>query len=280
MNWLKNNPLGIVLAATGGFFLLASLLLAWAWTRPVSSTGLFENPDQQVAAIPLGENDILAPLESYAVINDRPVFEESRTPTLEAEEDVTDIEDESVTIAGAPEVRLSGIVITPERSFVTFTPNEGGESLVAAMGAPLEGDYVGWEVSAVNERDVVLTSLEGDELTLDLEIHKSVIRAPAKQARKSPASNKPPTLTQPPPAVADSSDAPVSRAEQIRQRIQQRREELRRNSNSNSGGNSTPAAPKPQDKAMQDGQVNYQDAIDKLMNPGNSSGGQVGVEDS
>jgi hypothetical protein len=270
MIWLKNNPVGMALAGSGGFLLLLSLLLAWAWSRPVTSTGMFSNTATTTAAMPVQGDNQLGPEENYAVINERPVFEESRTPPLiEASADGL-AEDEIMSIAGAPDVRLTGVIITPDQRIVTFTPAGGGEALVIQEGVPLEGEYVGWEVSEINPRGVVLTSLEGDKLTLDLEIHTSVIREPPKQAGKPkppPASEKSAAMTQS-AAPAESGGEQMTRAEEIRERIQQRREDLRR---SNSSANSN-RAPTKVDKNIESGQMNYQDAINAMMQPRDESG--------
>jgi type II secretory pathway component PulC len=270
MTWLKDNPIGMALAGTGGFLLLLALIFAWAWTRPVTSAGIFSDAATRIAAMPVRGDSQLGPQDDYAVINERPIFEESRTPPAIVDTDAGQAVEEQTTIADAPEVRLTGVVITPDQRIVTFTPNSGGESMVISQGIPLDGEYVGWEVSEVNPRTVVLTSLEGDELTLDLEVNKSVIKEPPKPVSK-PASQ--PDETAPsraqPPAVADSDEQPLTRAEQIRQRIQQRREELRRGSSS--PGNSSPgssSAPTKEDKNTTSGRMNYQDALNAMMQSG------------
>jgi hypothetical protein len=97
-------------------------------------------------------------------------------------------------------------------------------SLIAFEGQPLEGSFGSWQVSEVQARHVVMTSGDGEEVRLDLQIHDAVIDEPPKPA------------TSPSAVTAEDGDAqdqdgeqqPMSRAEEIRQRIAERREELRR----------------------------------------------------
>jgi len=225
IKWLENNPLGITLLSICGGLLLVSLLLAVVRSLPpsVSSTG----SGGQDAALELDvpELDDNEPLDAYTVITERPVFNESRQPAIEegaADEDQEDLlAEEDVD---APELELSGVIITPSIRMVTLRGKDLTESLVAFEGQPLRGNFGSWQVSRIGPRDITLSSESGEEVQLKLQVHDVKIAEPPKieTAATEPSSG-------PGAEGADGeSDQPLSRAEEIRQRIAQRREELRR----------------------------------------------------
>ena len=112
-------------------------------------------------------------------------------------------------------------------------------------GQPLEGDFGSWRVSRVEPRSAVLESASGDQVRLELQIHDAIIDEPPKpRPASSPVSQETSEQAQ--------DDAPMSRAEEIRQRIAERREELRRQQEEGSEP-TQPAAP------------SYQQAIEALM---------------
>jgi hypothetical protein len=166
------------------------------------------------------------PIEHYAVVTERPVFNESRQPELElglAEEGGEEGAEEEVD---APEVELAGVIITPSLRMVTLREKEAGQSLVAFEGQPLEGNYGSWHVSRIAPREITLASGAGEELQLKLEVHDAKIAPPPEPKKKEPAAEK---KTADAAETGDRADAePLTRAEEIRQRIQERREELRR----------------------------------------------------
>lgn len=223
--WLEDNPLGLALLSICGGLLLVSLLLALVWSltppEPTASPAGQDAPVKlDVPALGAGE-----PLEAYAVITERPVFNESRLPAIEEGSEEENPEDD---LAGedveAPEVELSGVVITPSIRMATLKRKDISESLVAFEGQPLMGDYGSWQVSRIAPREVTLSSGSGEEVQLRLQVHDVKIKEPPKmETAKSDASSA--------PAAEDadgSGEKPLSRAEEIRQRIAQRREELRR----------------------------------------------------
>lgn len=272
MKWLQDNPLGIALVGISGVFLLLAAILALVWTLPVvvetAETAAQENggTDGILLAHQVGS------LSAYQVINERPVFNESRLPVISKRDGEGSAEDVTVAIKDAPDVRLTGVIITPSVRIASLTPADGKqESVMAYEGQSLTGEYVGWQVSSVNPRDVVLESLDGQTMGLDLEIHDATIKAPARQA----------PVAKPGSAVAEKTgvegEQPLSRAEQIRQRIAERREELRREQE-DKGAQNRPAqrqttqrqAPNPQ---------GYQNAIRALMKNNSKDRGNSGKKD-
>lgn len=261
MKWLQNNPLGMILASLSGLFALLALAIAVVWNLPVSvdTAGL-------ETEVPPGENTVLAArqvgaLKDYLVVNERPVFNDSRHPVIAELNDDQQADDTTIEVRDAPDVRLTGVVITSTVKIASLTPADTNlETVMAHEGEALTGEFVGWQVATVHPRAVVLESRDGQSLALDLQIHDMKIQEPPKPvAPATPSQN----------AVAGSADEagagedePLSRAEQIRQRIAERREELRLEQEmqqSSEGGTQAATASQPARP------TDYQSAIRALM---------------
>ena len=147
---------------------------------------------------------------------------------VQAEEEEPEIE--------APKVELAGVVITPSLRMATLRPEGEAASLVAFEGQPLEGNYGSWQVSRIGPRDVTLRSGSGEEVRLELQIHDAVITEPPKPEPKPGARQAAAASEQ-----QAAEDAPLSRADEIRQRIAERREELRRAAEEDDGKAEEPA---------------------------------------
>ena len=158
----------------------------------------------------------------------------------------------AVAVKDAPEVRLTGVIITPGMKIASLTPVDVKlESVMAHEGQSLTGEFVGWQVSAVNPRMVVLKSSDGQRLELDLQVHDVTIKEPPKPV--APAKNKADQDEQ----LLGEDGEPLSRAEQIRQRIAERREELRLEQEEQEAANEARKANRPKD---------YQSAIRAMIN--------------
>ena len=244
ISWLDDNPLGKVLAGLCAACVVIVLLLGVAWTLPPSGNGDTAADNENTPSLVVPEIKSGEPIEAYAVITERPVFNQGRQPIIAIEVDDEELVDEEESEVDAPAVALAGVVITPSLKMATLKPEGESASLVAFEGQPLEGDYGSWQVSRIGPRDVTLRSGSGEEVRLELQIHDAVIKEPPKMKPKE--------------TVADAGDepaaeeaAPLSRAEEIRQRIAERREELRRAAEEDSADPEKPA--------------NYRAAIQSLM---------------
>lgn len=225
IKWLEGNPVGITLASICGAMLLIMLLLAVVWTLPPAAPEPEALGEESIPTLEVPELEDSEPLEAYSVITERPVFNESRQPVIDSdgiagdEDDLLAEED-----VDAPEVELSGVIITPSIRMVTLRDRELSESLVAFEGQPLEGNYGSWHVSRISPREITLSSGTGEELQLQLQVHDQKIEEPPEPE---------PAKREEPAQVAGNEEReedgqPLSRAEEIRQRIAERREELRR----------------------------------------------------
>ena len=234
--------------------------MAIAWNLPVSveatsvKAEAATGNDASLTARQVGT------LGDYRVINEKPVFNESRQPVID-ELDAELADDESSEVKGAPDVKLTGVVITSRMKIASLTPADANlETVRAHEGEALTGEYLGWQVVAVNPRAVVLESRDGQSLELDLQVHDVKIQEP-------PTPEAPVATTQAGSGEdgggSDEDDEPLSRAEQIRQRIAQRREELRLEQEQQSQNNTRAAAAggaRPAAKTSE-----YQNAIREMM---------------
>jgi hypothetical protein len=220
IKWFEGNPVAIALSAAIVVLVLTSLIIGLVWSFPPRASVPAGGGESAIAALDIPELADSEPLETYVVITERPVFNESRQPVIEEEE--TEDEEELVEEVEAPDVQLSGIIITPTIRMATLRSAELNESLVAFEGQPLEGNFGSWQVSRIGAREVTLSSAAGESLDLKLEVHNARIATPPKPAEPDKVSED-----EPADQVSENGE-PLSRAEEIRQRIAQRREELRR----------------------------------------------------
>ena len=259
MKWLQDNPLGTVLIAISGVFALLVLGMAIVWNLPVSletagaETEIDSGNQTSLAAHQMGK------LDDYKVVNEKPVFNESRHPVIEELDDELQDEDATIEVKDAPDVKLTGVVITPTRKIASLTPTDRNlKTVMAYEGESLTGEFVGWQVTAVNPRTVVLESRDGQSLELDLLVHDTKIKEPPTPVSQAPAAQ---AMTGQGVEGVDPDEEPLSRAEQIRQRIAERREELRleqeqQQSQNGTQSKGTSTAAKPSE---------YQSAIRELM---------------
>lgn len=237
MKWLQDNPLGLALAAVCGVFILLALGMTIVGSLPVSvntEAEAAEVTSDSEASRTAGQ---IGPLSNYQVINEKPVFNESRQPVVEEDEELSE-DDAVIEVTDAPDVRLTGVVITPGVKIASLTPADTNlETVMAHEGESLTGEFVGWQVTTVNPRMVVLQSRDGQSLELDLQVHDATIQeppkpelSPAQTAMKAAqASNGEDSNT------TGEDEEPLSRAEQIRQRIAERRAELRKEQEAQAG---------------------------------------------
>ena len=251
---LENNTLGVVLASVGGALALGCLGLVIMWAMPAGSDAGDEESDNSEAAASIESLHSSGPLENYLVVSERPVFNEDRRPAPVGEEIVDAGPEIPDVVVGAPEVQLAGIIITPSMRMATLRSPDHPQSLVAFEGQPLEGDFGTWQVSRIEERMVTLSSDDGEEMQLELQVHNAEIREPPEVTRVSdrvePEASGEEPVQQAENVQASNSGETLSRADQIRQRIEERREELRRAAEASEAGEAE----------------NYRDAIQSMIN--------------
>lgn len=253
ISWLEDNPVGKILTSVAAGLVAIMLLLAVVWSLPPSGTDTDGSEDERSLSSDVPQLKPAGAIEEFAVITERPVFNESRQPILvmdgEEGEDADDLEEADVE---APDVELAGVVITPSLRVATLRLKGEDASLIAFEGQPLEGSFGSWQVSEVQERHVVMKSGEGEEVRLELQIHDAIITEPPEVA-KDPAAV---TAEDGQQEASSSEDRPMSRAEEIRQRIAERREELRRAAEEGGAEEAKPADYRSAIQQMIQGQKN------------------------
>jgi hypothetical protein len=260
LKWLQDNPLGLALGATCGLLLLAWLVLAILASMPPSlapagNAGEAQDPGLNLPT--LAEN---LPLDNYSVISERPLFNETRLPMLDDALDNENLPPEPEEEPELPEVELAGVVITPSLRMATLKRKDNALSLVAFEGRPIEADFGSWQVSRILPRTVTLSSASGGELQLEMKVHDAKIEPPVKPVNKGQAVADGVSGGESP----ENETEPLSRAEEIRQRIAERREELRRE------------AEQADSSATKDEPPDYQDVIQSMIgrNRGQKSGNE------
>ena len=260
MKWLQDNPLGMILAATSGVFVLFALGMAIVGSLPVSvetagaETEITSDNKTNMTARQIGT------LADYQIVNEKPVFNESRSPVIDDEEPTDEGLPNEIEVKDAPDVRLTGIVITPGMKIASLTPADGNlKTVMAHEGESLTGEFVGWQLTAVNPRTVVLESRDGQSLELDLQVHDVKIQEPVVPVAAPTPSSLSNVAGQSSEATGD--DEPLSRAEQIRQRIAERRAELRQEQEAQQSQNQAQAGSAGSKSKTKD----YQSAIREMM---------------
>jgi hypothetical protein len=249
---LEGNPLGKALAWTSGGLVAVLVALGVIWALPPSGTGTGEAESGRTLASSVPQLAAAESIEKFTVITDRPIFNESRQPVIGVADEEAESEDETAAEnVDAPDVELAGVVITPDVRVATLRLKDSPESLLAFEGQPLEGNYGSWYLSRIEPRQAILESNSGEQVKLELQIHDAMIDEPPKPAAGGAADGAE-AAAEP----AEPVDPNLTRAEEIRQRIQQRREELRRAAEE--GGD-------PQAQQQQTPQVDYRQAIQAMM---------------
>lgn len=254
---LNDNPVGKVLAGVSGGLLAILLLLAVIWVLPPSGSAGEDDDGSRGLSSEVPQLKMGEPIENYTVITDRPIFNESRQPVIGAssEDDGEETEFAGAEDVDAPDVVLAGVVITPELRVATLRLKDSPESLVAFEGQPLEGDFGSWHISRIEPRQAILESDAGQQVRLELQIHDDMMDAPPEPPPAKTASTAG-------GAAQNASDdgQPMTRAEEIRQRIAERREELKRAAEEGGEEPGQPAKP-----------LDYRQAIQQMMQQGNKN---------
>lgn len=225
IKWLQNNPLGVGLASFCAVMLVLVALLAVLWALPPAASGIDTDDPENMASLDLPTLRDAGQIDDYDEIITRPLFNESRQPVLDTGEDSDAGDEQLVEEVDAPDMELAGVIITPSLRMATLKERGQEQSLVGFVGRPLEGDYGSWQITSIEPREVILTSGEGKELQLKLQVHNAKMAAPPKAptpSEETAAEEGAENLD------TDNETQPLSRAEEIRQRIAERREELKR----------------------------------------------------
>ena len=202
------------------------------------------HPDDTALAQPLPQVDLariesrLGPIEDYAVIGERPLFNADRQPLPD---DAATGEGED-TEAEAPQpldVTLTSVILTRDVSIALLTDNKTNETQSVRLGNELEGEQAGWKLAQLEPRRAVF---EGPTGRTEVELRvfdgsggqsPTPLGAAASAAANAADGNTPADAQ-----VAQQADGkdgevqpaemtPEQRAEMIRARIEERRRQMR-----------------------------------------------------
>ena len=134
---------------------------------------------------------------------------------------------------------------------------------MAKEGEALIGDYVGWQVSSIQPRSVVLESRDGQTLELELQVHDVKIAEPPKPVVPDDSAQADASQDN---ELTGEDGRPLSRAEQIRQRIAERREELRQEQEDQQAQSQSPTQSQAASSQQENKPVDYQSAIRAMIN--------------
>ncbi len=184
------------------------------------------------AAAPLAlqrESFKLPSWSDYAIVLDRPIFNEDRKPT--PLESAAGAGENSGEATAAPlNATLTSVIITSGVKLAIVKDNNTGASEVVRVGRPLPGEQSGWTLVEVSPRGATFEGQGLGRQALELAVSEAsatgVQMQPATAAAAAAAGGKPGAPVTPlAEAAADASSQ--AHAEEIRRRIEERRRQLR-----------------------------------------------------
>ncbi len=228
---MKPGQLAIVLLAGG------CALLALTWVLLLGGVGQQITPAEPlersdwVGAGGVEEDEFaLPPMEAYAEVTTRPLFNEDRKPAPPGSQDPGP--DDSENGEQDPvelNVTVTGIIITPEKRVAMVVDNATKEPLRLSEGMPLEGEQSAWTLTSIQPRKLVFDGGGVGPQEVALETYTQALKggSPAR-ARATPIA----APAQAGEEQAEASQSPTeddraARAEEIRRRVAERRAQLR-----------------------------------------------------
>lgn len=220
----------------GAFALWCLMVAIAAFAGLGSRYGL--HPDDASRVPPLPQVDLsrarspLEPLDTYAVIGERPLFNSDRRPLPPP---ASDAPVEGTEAPPAPlDVVLTSVVMSGEFRVAIVLDNKAQRTQSVRVGSSLEGDQAGWKLIELEARKAVFEGPTGRS-ELDLRVFDGTGGQPPTAIAPPPGEPKPeePQAAQPgqadpaQPAPAGEPQSAESRAELIRKRIEERRRQMR-----------------------------------------------------
>lgn len=202
------------------------------------------HPDDPSRVPPLPALDLsrarslLQPVETYADIGERPLFNPDRRPLPPEDATGTDSAPDEVAPPPSPlDIAVTSIIMTPQVKIAIVTDNRSGKSQSLKVGDTLEGEQAGWRLTELEPRKAVFAG-PGGSSAVDLRVFDGAGgQAPTpvavmnvQQEEGDGSSPQPEQVTgQAIPADGGKAEAmtPEARAEMIRRRIEERRRQMR-----------------------------------------------------
>ena len=216
-----------VLASTCGVLFALGLALQFGVGRGYHWLPADTDPAAAGAMADVDRNAYqLPPQAEFAVIDQRPLFNEDRKPSPEEATDAT-----PETPPPSPlNISLTGTMLVgkPELHVAIVRENGKAQSIALKEGMPLPGDQGAWTLSRVKTRSAVFKSSGGEEVEVELAVGNPGQKpgAPPRPG-SAPAT---PTGGRPPPGSAVPLPPPgpeTAQAGELQQRIEERRKQMR-----------------------------------------------------
>lgn len=225
--WSLTQWVGVVLGSVCGLLMLLMLLQRLGLgTTPAPLDELVEPLDMALLAPLKQSRHALPPDAHYALIAQRPLFNNDRRPrVLQTAPVATKVEPPIMPLNAT----LTGTIVTNGRRLALVRDNTSSKVVVMKPGMPLPGELMGWKLVSVDERSAIFDggATQGrSELKLDV------------SKNTGPAPTPPPAPEQvPPPAQPGQAQAPVAQVpssadqaakeEEVRRIIEERRAQMR-----------------------------------------------------
>ena len=193
----------------------------------------------------------LPPYDEYAVVIERPLFNDDRLPQPDENVEIVDGPPGPEAPSVPLNITVNGIIITPELKVAMITDNATKERLRLREEMPLEGDQGAWVLQRIEPRKLVFEGGGDGPAEVELLTHTKALKGGRASPGKKPAGKKPgkqPAAqqgqeTQPVQSaqaamvqerrrqsgndsVEDEQDR-AAKAEEIRRRVAERRAQLR-----------------------------------------------------
>ena len=189
------------------------------------------HPDDASRVPPLPQVDLtrarspLEPIDAYAVIGERPLFNPDRKP-LPPPASTTPQPDAAPPPAPL-DVVLTSVVMSGEFKVAIVLDAKGQRTQSVKLGSSLEGDQAGWKLVELAARKAVFEGPTGRS-ELDLRVFDGTGGQAPTAVAPPPGSAAPEDQAATAAAPADGeAQTPESRAELIRKRIEERRRQMR-----------------------------------------------------
>ena len=203
-----------LVAACAVFFAVAVAMQVgvgrgYHWLDPEAANG-----DAAAGATIDREGFQLPPQSNFAVIGERPLFNEDRKPAPEAPVDETPVAPPSPL-----NISLTGTLLVgnPEMHVAMVRENGKANTVALKEGMPLPGDQSAWTLSQVKKRSAIFKNTAGEEAEVELAtINASQKAGPARPG--APASHA---------TAAAAPTSPVAQSEELQHRIEERRKQMR-----------------------------------------------------
>ncbi|HEX6832101.1 MAG TPA: hypothetical protein VF132_01095, partial [Rudaea sp.] len=189
----------------------------------------------------------LPPEEEFAVIHERPLFNEDRKP---APIEVADTNTEEVKPPPALSIALTGTVRAPNVNMVLVRDKAKSTPVAVKEGMSLPGELSAWTLTKVKSRSAIFKSIAGEEVEVELSVASGGPKAGNKPGTTSTTASAPPPGTPaafgPGPAPGSAPQPKGEQSADLQKRIEERRQQMREAAERNRKQNQQQSQPQGQ----------------------------------